>query len=94
MTRFRATYQRRIAKQGGDTIHTLIYPTSNDLFPGSGLLGGFALQVPAAVGTVVEAPDGTATARTTDGTDLDLPAGADVDTAIDALIKHDQALYN
>lgn len=92
MIRFRADYQRTIAEKDGDTVHALFYPTSGDLFPGSGLLGGFALQVPAAVGTVKEHADGTATAYTTDGEFIDnYPT---VDVAIDVLIKDDQALHN
>lgn len=96
MTRFRADYQRQITEQDADTVHTLTYPTSGELFPGSGLLGGFALQVPTAVGTVKEHPDGSAHAYTTDGERLDSNQGPyrNADTAIKALIEHDQSLHN
>ena len=84
MIRFRATYQRRIEEQSdGTTVHTLGYPEQHELFL------GFARQVFDEIGTVVEYPDGMAVARASDGTHLGLVKGAD--TAIDALIKYDQA---
>lgn len=91
--RFRASYQRRIDERpDGTTVHTLTYPDAHDLFPASKLPVRFALQTTADVGTVEEAPDGTATARAIDGTDLG--GHADADTAIKALIEHDQAQHN
>jgi hypothetical protein len=92
MIRFRADYQRTIAEQDGDTVHALFYPTSGELFPGSSLLGGFALQVPSAVGTVREHADGTASAYTPDGELTGHHTTADA--AIDILIKDDQARHN
>lgn len=91
MTRFRADYRRQITEEeGGDTVHTLVYPEGAPLmaFP----FGAFTLQSTLPVGTVREHPDGSASAYTPDGELIDLYRNAEA--AIDVLIKDDQGRHN